>query len=246
MASSDFLDLPAELRNETYKLVLSQSSRPLQTPWDDGKACKTILYLLLANRQVYSEFSSLLRSEPAENLCLHFDDGRSFNDFLKSTLLLHPQLNVARFRLRVTAPNKRYLDIVAHKHSFNTIIRLLWLPLGLGFLGMIGSTPVDSRKQLHKPHLFPKCPIWDAAVRAGERGHVKYWRFEHSVLPNDLKWTSYAWDTWMIEDNETNTLRGEKAGFDVALGRKVRSECVVVEGSIANAVKARMPDIISL
>lgn len=249
MAPTNFLSLPAELRNQIYTLVFSALFMPLENPWDDGKVCTTILSLLLANRQVYNEVSSFLRHGPVDRLRLHFDNGKCFENFLESTLPCHPQLESARFRLRVTVRNKRALNLAIHEDGFRTIKQLLCPENRLvrydasrrsGTIEEFEATLSQHWARLHESFFYPKHPVRDAVDRAGGRRCARYWIHDSLFTYHGFKWATYAWDAWLIRDDEGKTLRGKEAGFDVALGRKVRSECVVIEGRVADAVKAMM------
>lgn len=264
MAAAGFLDLPAELRNEIYGLVFSSLSTPLHNPWDDGQSCTTIMSLFLTCRHVSSEISSLLWQDHIGDLLLHFDSSVDLITFMESCLPRWPKLKDANFRLRVTAHDKRQISSIEDQMN---LIGALLVPVPKEWTYQFRHTWTTSlcrRLDLWRTlHNSPKRLVRDPMDVAAGRKRIRYWvsdGFKY-MGADDFKYTCFSWDTWFslpMRQSDSDAKRGPggrhvgteheagqevipefgAAGWDVAAGRKVRSECVVIEGRIADAVEA--------
>jgi hypothetical protein len=259
----NFFALPPELRVEIFALIFSSQFEPLHHPWDDGSSCGMIISLFLTSRQVYLEASSLLWQHHVQDLTLHFENSLAFIQFMQFDIPRWSELSNAKFRLRVTLHDRRQLPSIGEQmHLLAALLfpipdywsddmRHIWEPLC--------TTGLDVWRSLHNDR---KRPIRQRADITAGRKRVSHWVYGTYFLRlGHFDRKCYAWDTWLVlprtdpnvEDarvpggRHIGTRDGTQddcmsdssaAGWDVAMGRKVRSECVVIEGRIADAVQA--------
>ena len=259
--SANFLALPPELRNEIYALVFSSQFTPLHYPWDDGPLYGTIMSLFLASRQIYIEASSLLWQDHVQDLTLHFDNSFAFIRFIQYDLTRWPQLYNAKIRFRITLHDRRRIHSIEDQMALIAALLFpipdFWIDDMRHMWEPFCTTGPDVWKSLQNER---KRPIQRPADVAAGRKRVNYW-FTYFQTASRFDGKCYAWDTWLVlprsgVDREDRRVPGGRhvgngdglqgdwmidsstAGWDVAMGRKVRSECVVIEGRVVDAMQA--------
>ena len=258
MAPANFLSLPGELRNTIYAHVFTSPPKQLYHPWDDGRSCDLYLSLFLTCRQVYSEASSLLWQDYAQDISLHFDNGSKFDSFMQHELTRWPQVNSAGFRLRVTVPDQN--NLAAEAEQLVPAMQLLSLPNWERFSIANWAMGVWKSRLYHTKYRDIGC-----ADCGDENGTGTYRATDTLRGLFGLSRAFYTWESWLKTEEEITaikvadffssallereifslqngtTLKAVPSILDRARG-KVTSECVIIEGSI-RALKLLDPSI---